>query len=312
MLSEKRQFLLHYSTFIDTIRKFFSDRDVLEVHTPILGETTIPDPAIESFTASDGDRHYYLQTSPEFYMKRLLAAGSGCIYQLGKVFRREEIGRIHQPEFTMLEWYRIGYDDAALMREVDALVQTVLATEPALRMRYHDAFQEVLSIDIDTIDSAELIRLANDKTHAEVRSDWTFDEILDLLFCECIEPYLKEFTQPVFICEFPESKAALARIVERGGRRVAARFELFYKGIELANGFYELDDPAIQRQRFIKDNEIRLKNNQSPIDLDEKFLQSLSELPECSGVALGIDRLIMFAMKYDTLHDVLNFSLAPV
>lgn len=309
MNSDKRRFLTAYSHIIQEIRQFFKSHNVVEVFTPTLGESTIPDPAIESFSFPISAKPYFLQTSPEFYMKRLLAEGSGCIYQISKVFRREELGRLHQPEFTMLEWYRVGFDDFQLIDEVDQLLQLVLKTKPAVRFTYNQLFKKFLDIDLNEITDRDLINQAKQSTNAMVNDSWSKDELLDLLLCERIEPELAQIDTPVCVHDFPVSKAALSKIVRRSGQEVAARFEFYYRGIELANGFYELTDPEEQRARFIKDNQFRLNNRQNTIPLDEKFLKSLTGLPECSGVALGLDRLIMLAMNKDDIQDVINFPI---
>ncbi|HKJ77178.1 MAG TPA: EF-P lysine aminoacylase EpmA, partial [Gammaproteobacteria bacterium] len=300
------------------IRAFFAERDVMEVETPVLSAAANLDPHIDSLAttyqgpgAPDG-RTLYLHTSPEFPMKRLLAAGSGPIYQLGRVFRQGESGRLHNPEFTMLEWYRPGWDHHALMDEVEALAATVLGvTGPAERLSYAEAFQRHLDLNPHAAAVEELIQAALAHGIApppglgrDDRDGW-----LDLLLSQRIEPYLGR-GRPTFIYDYPASQAALARV--RGGwPPVAERFELYSEGVELANGFHELADAAEQRRRFEAERARREAETGRPApSLDERLLAALEAgLPDCAGVALGVDRLLMRAAGAERLEQVLAFPL---
>lgn len=297
------------SEILDCIRLFFKERGVLEVETPYLAPHTNPDPHIESFEVISGSQKYFLQTSPEFHMKRLIAAGCGSIYQVARVFRQDEAGRVHNPEFSMLEWYRIGFDHFQLMQEVDSLVQRILGTRPAIKMTYRDAFKKFLDVDITDVTVHDLEGIVKQCEIDITCEDWTWDSYLDLLFTHQIEPELKAALSPVFIFYFPRSKASLAKLVEVDGELVAARFELFIDGMEIANGFNELTESGEQRKRFIQDNAVRQKAAMASISLDENFLKALDNLPQCSGVALGLDRLIMLALKRRDIKDVLAFNI---
>jgi lysyl-tRNA synthetase class 2 len=298
---------------ISDIRAFFAERGVLEVETPILCHATVTDPHILSITANvkvvgrAQEQIFYLQTSPEYAMKRLLAAGSGAIFQMTKSFRQGEIGRIHNPEFSMLEWYRPGYDHYALMNEMDELLQQVLQLPPATRMTTAEIYEDCLSINPHTVTLKEL-RVCAEKyieplpTISNDKNSW-----LDLLFTHEIEPHLGK-EAPFFLYDFPVSQAALAKIRQED-LPVASRFEMYYKGVELANGFHELQDAAEQRQRFENDLVYRAKHNIPPTSIDERFLAALQHgLPDCAGVALGLDRLIMLVLNYSSLSKILSFA----
>ncbi|MCG8436041.1 MAG: EF-P lysine aminoacylase GenX [Gammaproteobacteria bacterium] len=289
-------------------REFFHDRGVLEVETPALGETGVTDVHIAGLTAAtcDGER-YYLQTSPEYYMKRLLSAGSGDIYQICKVFRDSEQGGLHHPEFTMLEWYRVGFDHHQLMAEVADLLQVLLGLEnPASKLSYREAFHRYAGCDPVTVTRRDLDEIAA-KIGARTL-DLSFDAALDLIGSHLVYPRLGD-EGVTFIYDFPASQAALARI-RQGEPPLAERFEAFYKGVELANGFHELTDAGEQRARFLADNQRRLASGLPAVPLDEQLLAALNAgLPECSGVAVGFDRLVMLAAGKKSIKDILSFSL---
>ncbi|HVV68688.1 MAG TPA: elongation factor P--(R)-beta-lysine ligase [Gammaproteobacteria bacterium] len=316
------------SRIIAAIRNFFADRGVLEVETPLLCKTTATDPHIASFRVLEqssapisdafASKHtadfpyQYLQTSPEFAMKRLLASGSGSIYQICKAFRLEEHGRYHHSEFTMLEWYRIGFDHHQLMDEIDLLLQTVADTESADRLTYAEIFQNFLSIDPHISTTHELQNCAqqNGIEHIENPDPENKDFWLYLLLSHCIEPHLGG-KRPVFILDFPAQQAALAKI-RPSNPPVAERFELYWKGIELANGYHELTDAKEQERRFKADNKKRRQLNLPEIPEDQQLLAALSKgMPDCAGVALGIDRLVMLAAHLDTIDKVISFSSSP-
>lgn len=303
------------------IREFFAARKVLEVETPVLCHTSVTDPFIESIPAlfqthaATASITYFLQTSPEYAMKRLLAAGSGCIYQITKAFRQGEIGRLHNPEFSMLEWYRVNFDHHNLMDEMDALLQYVLQTKPAHRKTYTQLFQDALQIDPHHASLEELAACArqnkiNINNVIEDRDTW-----LQLLMSECIEPQLG-FDRPCFVYNFPASQAALARLIVSDDPKiptVAARFEVYIEGMELANGFHELQQAEEQRKRFEQNQVLRKSADLPHIAIDEYFLAALSHgLPDCAGVALGLDRLLMLATQAKHIADILSFDFSRV
>ncbi len=301
---------------LSRIRAFFAARGVLEVDTPALSAATIPDPDIHGFATryhGPGPRHgasLYLHTSPEFPMKRLLAAGSGDIYQIAKVFRDREAGGRHNPEFTLLEWYRVGWDHHRLMDEVAALVAELLpefTRQPAERFSYRELFGRYLDLDPFRSSVAELSACAEAQGIGLPTSlpDDDPDPWLDLLLTHCIEPRLP-VDRPVFVYDYPPSQAALARI-RPDAPPVAERFELYLGGIELANGFHELADPIEQRRRFERDNRLRVDRGLPAMPLDEYLLAALEQLPDCAGVALGVDRLLMLAAGKDKLDQALAF-----
>ncbi|NJN46886.1 MAG: EF-P lysine aminoacylase GenX [Candidatus Competibacteraceae bacterium] len=299
------------------IRVFFAARDVLEVDTPALSRAAVTDPQLHSFAVrysgpgeSNGQTHY-LHTSPEFPMKRLLAAGSGDIYQLAKVFRDGEAGRHHNPEFTLLEWYRIGFDHRQLMEELAALATQLLGSQlnaTAEFISYHDVFQRHLQIDPHQTTVEQLIACAEQRgvgQPPQLPQDDP-DPWLHLLLSHCIEPQLGR-DRLTFVYDYPASQAALARI-RPGNPPVAERFELYLNGVELANGFHELNDAAEQRRRFEADNARRRGDGLAPMPIDEQLLAALADgLPDCAGVALGFDRLLMLAAGKSSLQEIVAF-----
>ncbi len=292
------------------IREFFAARQVLEVETQLLSHSTITDPNIHSFITKyhlgNNSTDLYLQTSPEFAMKRLLAANSGSIYQICKAFRHEDHGKQHNPEFTIMEWYRIDFDHHELMREMDEFLQFTINTKPAEKISYCELFQQYLNLDpIDS--SIETLQQCARKHGLNIIPDLTYDDWLNLLLTHIIEPHLG-INQPTFIYDYPASQAALARL-NPDNPQVAERFEVYINGVELANGFHELADSQEQRQRFINDLEQRHELNLSTIPLDENFLAALNDLPDCAGVALGIDRLMMIQKQYKDIAEVLAFPV---
>ncbi|WP_028864158.1 elongation factor P--(R)-beta-lysine ligase [Psychromonas aquimarina] len=305
---------------IQNIRSFFICRGLLEVETPTLSQAGVTDihlfcfqtmfigPQISSTKADCSGLPLYLQTSPEFHMKRLLSAGSGSIFQISKAFRNEESGRFHNPEFTLLEWYQVGFDHHRLMDEMDQLLQLVLSCESARRCSYQEAFIEVLAVDPLQSSLEELKQAGSALDLGEVLSCETDrDTILQLLFCVAVEPVIAQ-DKPCFVYNFPASQAALARI-SATDPRVAERFEVYYKGIELANGFHELSDAEEQLKRFQEDNRLRELKGLEQMPIDQNFIDSLTFLPDCAGVALGIDRLIMLAAGQEHIDHVLSFAV---
>ena len=301
------------ATFIARIRHFFAARAVIEVETPLLSHGTITDPHIQAITALfklDNDskgKTVYLQTSPEYAMKRLLAAGMGSIYQICKAFRQGEVGKLHNPEFTVLEWYRPGFDHHDLMDEMDELLQHVLQTKPMMRFSYAEVFEKYLGINPHNATIAELSDCAK-KNNIEMAGGLSDrDAWLNLLISHCIEPQLG-LDNPVFVYDFPASQAALAKI-RHENPSVASRFELYFKGVELANGFHELLDADEQRKRFETDLIYRKEHGLPIVPIDERFIAALEKgLPDCAGVALGIDRLMMLALGCNEIKEILSFN----
>lgn len=306
---------------LERIRAFFSERGVLEVETPILSSAAATDPALASLaTRYTGPlfphgQTFYLHTSPEFPMKRLLAAGSGSIYQICKVFRDGECGRLHNPEFTMLEWYRVGFDHHRLMDETGELVMQLLASSLSLqtpeKLTYREAFQRHADLDPHTATAAEFARAA-ERHHINVPRDLLEHNDLaiwrDLLLTHVVEPRLGR-GQLTFIYDYPASQASLAR-VQPGDPPLAARFELYLNGVELANGFYELADADEQRMRFERQQHARTASGLPAVPMDAHLLDALGHgLPECAGVALGFDRLVLLAAGAKSIQQVTAFPI---
>ena len=297
------------------IRAFFAERDVLEVETPVLGACAVTDPHVLSLATSvraaagAPPRTYFLHTSPEYAMKRLLAHGHaqglGPIYQICRVFRDGEEGRLHCPEFTMLEWYRPGFDHHALIAELDELMARLLPdAAPARHTCYFDAFREHAGIDPASATLAELrdAAAACGLVHEQAPDR---DTCLELVFSHRVQPALGRGR--VFVYDFPACQAALARV--RDGRvPVAERFELFHDGIELANGFHELTDAAEQRRRFARDAARRRELGLDAPAPDERLLAALAHgLPPSAGVAVGLDRVFMLAAGAGSVAEVMAF-----
>lgn len=294
-----RAALVARSSLYHKIRQFFAVRQVLEVDTPILSQAAVCDPNIDPMQTLQGR---WLQTSPEYPMKRLLCAGSGDIWQLCKVFRQGEAGQRHNPEFSMLEWYRVGWSYSQLMDEVAELVQALFQSMDALpieHLTYQQAFLSYANLDIGVVEEAEIqalgIKLAGQDLALE-RDGW-----LDIIMSHQIEPALPKNTL-VFIRDFPASQAALSKVItNEQGIEVAQRFELFFNGVELANGYQELTNAVEQRQRFEREAKGR--------PLDEQLLLAMKAgMPECAGVAIGVDRLLMHLLDAKQIADVLSFD----
>ncbi len=296
------------------LRAFFLHRGLLEVETPLMSGYANVDPAIDSIPVSysgpSARAGHWLHTSPEFAMKRLLAAGSGPIYQICKVFRDGEEGRLHNPEFTLLEWYRPGFDEFHLMEEVADLVDQVADRRHRReRFSYAELFERHLQLDPHAATVPELQQVAQshgiDLQGAQLEaSAW-----LDLLMSHLIEPHLGRGCLS-FVHDYPASQASLARVQERAGRSLACRFELYMEGVEIANGFHELTDAQEQKRRFQADSRLRQQRARPPLPWDEHLIDALTHgLPDCSGVALGVDRLLMVLQGLDTLKQTLAFPI---
>jgi lysyl-tRNA synthetase class 2 len=310
------------ATLLARIRAFFEHNGVLEVDTPALSRFGATDPAIESFRSqyrgpgAASGVPLYLQTSPEFFMKRLLAAGCGPIYQLAHVFRNGELGRRHNPEFMMLEWYRPGLDHHALMDEVDALLEFVLRGfldyQPTRRISYRQWFVEETGLDPWSDGVAAFRNFAEQRLGSvpDNMNDDDLDTWLDLLVTHWLEARIGD--EGLFVFDYPPTQAALARIRE-DSTTVAERFELFLHGLELANGFNELLDAEQQSQRFENENRARAVSGQVTVDYDEYLVAALrSGLPACAGVSIGVDRLVMLAAGLSELGAAMPFCFQRV
>jgi len=297
-----------------SLRAFFADRGVTEVETPVLSRAGNTEPNIDGFSTTfagpvdAGARQRFLRTSPEYPLKRLLAEGFGDCFELGRVFRNGEAGASHNPEFTMLEWYRIGSDHRRLMLECAQLVRTALALierdADVTALSYREWFRRGLGLDPFMADERTLREpLLEFRIDPEglTRDDW-----LDLLVTHRLQPAL-EAGAITIVYDFPASQCSLARI-RQGQPAVAERFELYLGRQELANGYHELNDAAEQRARFEHDNARRRARGQPELPLDENLLAALDGLPDCAGVALGVDRLLMDMLETSDIRDVLAFS----
>jgi lysyl-tRNA synthetase class 2 len=292
------------------LRQFFAERGILEVETPLLCDSGVTDPAIEPLMVEQGaslHRPRYLQTSPEYAMKRLLAAYGEPVFQIGKAFRDGEAGARHNPEFTLLEWYRPGFGQHQLMDEVTDLVRRCLGERPLHKRSYRQLFLEFLGIDPFTasIDQLEAVarKHLDPGTLSGDRDLW-----LDLLMSHLIEPQLAA-PGMCFVYDYPASQAALSCLVPVDDVIVGQRFELYVDGMELANGYFELTDADEQRRRFEQDNLRRREHGLSERPLDERLLAAMTHgLPSCSGVALGVDRLLMLVTGVTDIREVLAFD----
>ena len=301
------------------IRSYFYRENVMEVETPMLSDAATPDVYIDSFQCDfkpiggDCSQPRYLHTSPEFAMKRLLAAGSGDIYSMGRVFRNGEVSNRHSPEFTLLEWYRLGIDEHKLMDDITCLLNYINPSITVARYSYKHIFQELVGINPHTISFDNLKILAEKKIDPQLKI-LERNDYLDLLFSKVIETALSaevsNSLSGVFIYDYPAGMSALAKInSDKDGYEVAARFELFLNGIEIANGYHELIDSHELLNRF-KAEQHKREHRKFPIyPLDHRLLDALKHgIPDCAGVALGIDRLLMLMLKTNEISDVLAFD----
>ncbi len=298
--------LIKRARLLAQVREFFALRSVLEVDLPVLGECTVSDPHLDSLYTEVP--RCYLQTSPEYFMKRLLAAGSGPIYALAKAFRAGDRGRKHNPEFTLLEWYRPAWDETQLMEELaDLLVSVGCAPSTgAQRVTYRDIFLATVNLDPHNASLADLTALASDIAQRDMSGE-SRATCLNLIFSFEIEARLPPGL--VFVHDYPECLCALAQLgVDEQGVTVARRFEVFLERTELANGYFELLDADEQRRRFYEDNRQRKAMGKAEISADEKLLAALEAgLPSCAGVALGIDRLLMHLVDAQHIEEVIAF-----
>lgn len=283
-----------------SVREFFARRGVLEVQTPVLGRCTVADPAVDSLHTTPPVR--FLQSSPEYHMKRLLAAGAPSMFQIGPAFRRDEAGRWHNPEFTMLEWYRRGFDADQLMDEVAVLVDALLGAAPYRRCAYADLLGQRFGLDVATADEHVCIAVARE---LGLRGDADGDAAMDLLIADALGAL---DSKRVFITDYPPRLAALARIAANGR---AARFELVVDGLEIANGYHELTDADELASRMVADARRRTERGLPAVAADDAFLAAHQfGLPDCAGVAVGFDRLLALQMGADSIAETMAFDWA--
>ncbi len=289
-------------------RVFFEELGFLEVETPVLSADTVVDRYLDPMSLVEAGKRYFLQTSPEFAMKRLVTAWNVPIFQICKVFRRDECGQIHNPEFTMLEFYRPGDDLNRGMDLLDQFQQKILNRGAAERISYSEAFQKILGLDPLTASISEMIQVAKTEKMVvpegfDVSENADRDDWLDFLLGERIQPKLG-FEKPVILYDYPASQAALA--VARGA--VAERFELYVNGIELANGYHELSNPTELRRRNAETNRLRRLDGKEELPGESRLLAAMDfGFPKCAGTAVGLDRLIMIALEADSLNEVVAF-----
>jgi lysyl-tRNA synthetase class 2 len=307
--SASLEVLQQRSQLLRRLREFFYEREFVEVETPLVADEVIPELHIDPMLLEGGG---FLQASPELHMKRLLAAGAKAIFQVTRSFRSGERGQLHNPEFTIVEWYRVGDEMRAGMDLLDSLTQTLLGTPPAVRTTYADAFQRTLDVDPHTASIDQLANVAaaaRSAVPAEMdrtdRDDW-----LNLLLAMCVEPQLGR-ERPEILYHYPATQASLATVVSTpDGYDVAERFELYYRGIELANGFHELSDADELRRRFESVNVARAASRRRVLPLPDRLFAALEHgLPTCTGCALGFDRLLMLATAGQCIDDVMAFPL---
>lgn len=308
-------YLKERARILNEVRAFFMVREVLEVETPLLGRGGTTDFHLRPFASRyepDGGAPLplFLQTSPELFMKRLLAHGSGPIWQCCKAFRNGEHGSRHNPEFTILEWYRPGWGYRDLMDEVGFLMTRLLGSPTPRAITFQEAFETAVGLDPHRADGPALADAARRAGIEAAFPESDRDAWLDLILAERIEPGLGRGT-PTFLIDYPPDRAALAR-VRPGDPPVAERFELYIDGIELCNGFQELVDVPEQRRRLDAVNARRVAAGLDALPLDEEFLAALGAMPACAGVAVGLDRVVLLATGARELSEVLAFDLAAL
>lgn len=293
----KKQILQDRAHMLARARAFFAERHVLEIDTGALVKCPPNDSHIDVIRVDqDGG---FLHTSPEYALKRLLAEGIGDCYFLGHVYRKGELGLLHNPEFTLVEWYRLGISFAAMIQETCEFLFLFFGEKPIRTIGYREAFKKYVEIDPSQASLDELHRLT--------RSSWPRETCLYYLITHLIEPKLGRGELTV-LTDFPPQEAALACVVEKNGETVAERYEIYHEGVELTNGYHELSDAEELRRRFEEKNWERQAEGKEPYALDEKFLAALKTLPDCCGVALGFDRALMLRHKVRSIKEVLPFA----
>ena len=299
---------------LSIVRKFFADRDILEIETPLLSSATATDVHLTSLTTKLTNliesKTYFLQTSPEFAMKRLLANDVGPIFQICKAFRGDSLTSLHNPEFSILEWYRPGFEMEKLMDEVADLIDATIGVSKITRLSYLEIFKGKLGVNPHVCSLEELAELANSRI--DINScDLNFSDYLDLVMTTLIEPELPEYC---FVFDYPKSQAALSDVEsDADGNVIAKRFELYCRGMEIANGYLELTDPVEQRRRSETDNANRSDKGLPQLPIDENLIAALDAgMPKTSGVALGLDRLLMIIDEINDIDKALAFSIKRV
>ena len=289
------------------VRDYFKRHNVLEVETPLLCARTVTEPHIDSIAVSTEQQTRYLQTSPEYAMKRLLAAGIPDCYQVCKAFRQSENGARHNIEFTMLEWYRLGFDLNQIMRETTDLIEILLGQSLAIKtLSYCQAIKQVFECELADLDWPFLVHQASSKGLMNAQQ-LSYEQCLDYVFSQCVLPQVQHDGLCV-IHGYPLAQAALARVNPQQAD-VVERFEVFFHNLECANGYVELTDAHQQAQRFDKDQQRRAKYGLPEVQSDERLLAALdSGLPDCAGVAMGLDRILMLLCATDNIADVLSFD----
>ena len=315
-VDQRHQRLRRRAELLTRLRAFFADRGFLEVETPLLDDEIIPELHIEPFELAGEPPKLWLQASPELHMKRLLAEGLSAIYQVTRSFRRDERGRLHNPEFTIVEWYRAGDGMEQGIGLLDELCQCIAGAPPAIRTTYREAFRRHASVDPHAASCGELARTAErfnvavpDMLRRDDRDEW-----LNLLLAAILEPHLGA-TAPEILFDYPASQAALATTTKRpDGIEVAERFELYWHGVELANGYHELTDDDALRGRLEHVNRDRVADNRPALPLPERLLAAMIDpgLPSCTGCALGFDRLAMLVSQAPEIWNVITFPTPVV
>lgn len=307
-------FLRDRADMLRQSRAFFAERGVLEVDCPALSPAAPLDLHIDVMKVCDKQGLLgYLHTSPEYGMKRLLAQGIGDIYQISHVFREGEIGPLHNPEFTMAEWYRCATSFEQMIAETLSYIRLFLGDLPATHVSYREVLQRYLGVDYTQMTATDLFALAKEKgvSVSDEATTWDKDTWLQLFVSLFVEPHLGQGELSV-ITHFPATQAALAKTLLLEGIEVACRFEVYFNGIELANGYHELSDSAEQQKRFEKTSQDRARDGKAALPIDEKFLSALGQLPDCCGVAVGFDRLMLLRHRQPTLQSVLPFTWSEV
>ena len=295
------------ATTLASIRQFFAERAATEVEVPLLASSGVTDPAIDLFQVATRSGTRFLQSSPEYAMKRLLAAGSGDIFYCGKAFRASEVGSRHNPEFTLLEWYRLGWDHHQLIAEVARFIEYLVGAVSWQIWSYQQLFEHCLGLDPHRCSDEELQESLT-SSGLDVVGDIDRRDSLDLLLTHIIEPTIKQWGL-VFIVDFPADQAALARVLTGKEGPLAARFEAYYYGVELANGYWEETNVTELERRFELDRLKRTKQGATPVGNDPHFLAAhRSGLPDCAGVALGVDRLLMAITGQQSIGSTISFD----
>jgi lysyl-tRNA synthetase class 2 len=311
--SKKIAYLKDRAFLLEKVRVFFSSKNVLEVDTPILSHSSPIDEHIDIMQVDLNGSTGYLHTSPEHAMKRLLALGIGDIYQLGHVFRLGEAGRHHNPEFTMIEWYRTKLSFPAFIEETLDLMRLFLGSLSSSYISYRQALKTYAGIDYVKASWEDLLSCASSHgIDLSYSSHWNKESLLDLLVGSVVEPHLGKEGLLVLM-DYPASQAALAKTEVKDDELVAKRFEIYYQGVELANGYLELTDCEEQRRRFMESNEKRKKLGKESLPIDEHLLSALKQgIPECCGVAVGFDRLVMLKNKTKHIEEILSFGWSEI